>query len=337
VDDQPFTVKAVGYAPTPVGIDPTVTEPYGDYFTSEYASFWKRDLPLIRALGANTVKLWGWNNINNHKDFLDALLADKDHPLFVIPTFFIGPSVYPNLADPNTKAKAISDFDLFLNNIANHPAVLFYNLGSDLNADWNYGFEKDAVFDLLNTLAVRVKVVEIANPRPVSTAVNDANSIPTIKQYDGNTKLDLWSLNIYRGCSFGSLFRDYSAASARPLFISEFGIDAYDDLRQALGEQQQADCYDQQWHEIETNSSIVIGGAIVEYVDEFWKAKNAQVDARHIGCPNYNPLVQMNCGYQNDNFPDRYANSAYFGIVDVNQRPRIAYSLLQKAWNGTNN
>jgi len=266
---------------------------------------------------------------------LDALIEDKDNPLFVIPTFFIGPSVYSNLADPAVKTKVLLDFDKFIGHIANHPSVLFYNLGSDLNADWNYGAEKDAVFDVLNSLAAHLKVIEIANPLPVSTAINDDYGVPTIKQYDTTTLLDLWSVNVYRGCTFGTLFKDFQFASSRPLFISEFGIDAYDDVHLAVDEQQQADCYAKQWPEIETNSSVTVGGAIVEYGDQFWKGKNAQADARHPGCPNYNPAIQTNCGYTNLNFPDKYANSAYFGIVDSNFRTRLAVSELNKLWNTT--
>jgi len=329
VNGSPFTVKAVGYAPTPEGTDPTVTAPYGDYFTAQYSAFWKRDLPLIAKSGANAVKLWGWNNAQSHTAFLAEAVANN---LFVIPTFFIGPSVYANLADPTTQAKVLSDFNSFLSDVGNNPAVLFYNLGSDLNADWNYGAEISSVFTVLNSLVARLKIVEIANPRPTSTAINDGNSIPTISIYDPTTLLDLWSVNVYRGCSFGALFSTFKAASSRPLFLSEFGIDAYNDLQQAVNQQQHANCFVSQWGEIMGNSSITIGGSVVEYVDEFWKGKQAQADARHPGCPNYNPAIQTNCGYTNNNFPDNYANSAYYGLVDSKFTPRLAYTALQKLW-----
>lgn len=43
-----FYFSAVGYAPVPIGSDPTVQPPYGDYFTSNYASIYKRDLTILR-------------------------------------------------------------------------------------------------------------------------------------------------------------------------------------------------------------------------------------------------------------------------------------------------
>src|SRR5665647_826746 len=69
VDGLPYEMKGVGYAPTPIGVDPEVTPPYGDYFTSDYSSIYMRDLPLLREMGANTIRLWGWNNNANHTDF----------------------------------------------------------------------------------------------------------------------------------------------------------------------------------------------------------------------------------------------------------------------------
>jgi len=319
----------VGYAPTPIGVDATVTPPYGDYFTSKYAEFWARDLPIIKAVGANAVRLWGWDITADHKAFLDAVQAAD---LFVIPTFYMAPGTYPNLADPATKSKVYGDFDQFLKAINHHPAVLFYILGSDLNADWNYGFEKDVLFEVLNGLAVRAKTLEATNPRPVTTGLNDQLSVQTIKAFDTATKLDFWSVNVYRGCDFGTLFKEFTASSSRPLFISEFGIDAWDDVASAVNEEAQAQCYAKLWSEIQGNNSVAIGGSNTQYVDEWWKSKLAQADARHPSCPNYNATKHANCGYPNDNFPDKYANQAWFGIVDAEFKLRRAYNQLQELW-----
>lgn len=88
--------------------------------------------------------------------------------------------MYPNLADPATQAKVLTDLTTFITSIKQNPGVLFYLIGSDLNADWNYGFEKDVLFRFLNTLAAEVKKLEPDNPHPVSTAINDQDSIGTI-------------------------------------------------------------------------------------------------------------------------------------------------------------
>lgn len=42
VNGNPFTIKGVGYAPTPIGDDPETGPPYGDYFTPDYSSIYDR-------------------------------------------------------------------------------------------------------------------------------------------------------------------------------------------------------------------------------------------------------------------------------------------------------
>lgn len=69
VNGGPFTIKGAGYSPVPVGTDPENTPPYGDYLTSDYSGIYGRDLPLLRQMGANTIRLWGWNNSSEHQAF----------------------------------------------------------------------------------------------------------------------------------------------------------------------------------------------------------------------------------------------------------------------------
>ena len=61
--------------------------------------------------------------------------------------------------------------------------------------------------------------------------------------------IDIWGSNVYRGPSFGTLFLDYQKKSSKPLYISEYGADAYhmnDPLNPILAgvvnETEQADC-----------------------------------------------------------------------------------------------
>jgi len=332
VNGVPFIAKAVGYSPIPIGVDPTLTAPYGDYFTNANNSFYLRDVPIIKALGANVIRLWGWNIAADHSDFLDLAAANK---LYVIPTFYMGPGTYPNLADPNVVSKALADFKVFLDAIKNHPAVLFYLIGEDLNADWNYGPERDALYSLLDKLAAYGLSQQPENEtRPFSSALNDQHAIPDITQYEATTpNIWLWSINAYRGCTFKGLLSQFTSASKRALFVSEFGIDAYNDQRMVLDEASQATCAVGLWEEIVNGSAV--GGSVTEYQDEWWKGKLGQNDARHPGCPSYNASAHTTCGYPAD-FPDLYANQAWFGIVNEDYGPRVAFQSLQKIWDKTN-
>jgi len=54
----------------PGGDDSDTMEPYGDYFTSIHSGLYTRDLPLLRQMGANTVRLER-GQPGRHRDFLD--------------------------------------------------------------------------------------------------------------------------------------------------------------------------------------------------------------------------------------------------------------------------
>jgi len=331
VDSKVFQVRAIGYSPTPPGADATITPPYGDYFTQNYSDIYLKDIPVLKSLGANVLRLWGWNNSANHTHFLDAVHAQG---LWVIPTFYMGVGTYPNLADPKVAQQVVDDFHTFMYSIDEHPAVLLYELGEDLNADWNYGPERDILYPLLNKLAaIGEGILPINESRPFSTALNDQHAIPDIVQYESvSQNINIWSINVYRGCEFGYLFANFSTASKKPLLISETGIDAYNDAALALDETMQANCLTSLWNQIASNSSVAVGGTFTEFIDEWWKGKLGQNDARHPGCPNYDPAVHSNCGYPNEGFPDLYANQGWFGLLDYQLNPRKAYFAIQSLW-----
>ena len=58
LDGEPWLMRALCYSPIPVGWDPDWFEPYGDFFTSEYAGIYERDIPLIAAAGVNTLRIY---------------------------------------------------------------------------------------------------------------------------------------------------------------------------------------------------------------------------------------------------------------------------------------
>jgi beta-galactosidase/beta-glucuronidase len=58
VNGQPFTVKGVNYAPIPPGIGPTETTQWGDMFHSGWTHLHDRDIPLMRAAGVNSIRIY---------------------------------------------------------------------------------------------------------------------------------------------------------------------------------------------------------------------------------------------------------------------------------------
>ena len=344
VDGVPFTTKGVGYAPVPICIDPETTSPYGDYFTSDYSSIYTRDMPLLRQMGANTIRLWGWNNAADHTDFLNKAYNNGTNPIYVVVTFWMD---YPDITSHEARAKIKADFKDMVAAHKNYSAVLMWAIGNELNAPWMYGDKLDDLFSLINEMAQEAHLEEGENAHPVTTPLADIDLINTIATYDSAmSHLDAWSVQVYRGPSFGSLFSDYAAVSAKPLAILEYGIDAYDtencDEYENVGIPYQATYAEALWKEIEANSDVCFGGSIMAYSDEWWKGKYGQASGcpDSCGCPDYDPGCHSKCGYPIDSHPDGFSNEEWWGIMrtidngsapDIMQ-PRAVYYTLQSLW-----
>jgi len=343
VDGAPFTIKGVVYSPVPIGIDPETTPPYGDYFTSDHSAIYDRDLPLLRQMGVNTIRIMGWNNEADHSDFLDKAYNGGIDPIYVIVTFWMGPPLYTDISTPSARIKIKSDFRAMVAAHKNHPAILMWSIGNELNAPWMYGDRLDDLFRLINEMADEAHQEEGTNYHPVITPLVDSDLINTISVYDASMNfLDAWGVNVYRGQSFGTLFDEYQAVSSKPLVILEFGIDAYDnqhnDEYENIGLPYQAIYVHDLWKEIEANRDVCSGGVIMAYSDEWWKGKFST----DTGCPDNDPSFHSKCGYATAAHPDGYANEEWWGIMrsldngdapDI-MEPREIYYTLQYLWRG---
>ena len=75
--DQPLLVRGVTYSPTPIGKDMSASEASQrvyDFFTEGSSDLWRRDLPLMREAGINSVRVYELRagNGQDHTAFLDA-------------------------------------------------------------------------------------------------------------------------------------------------------------------------------------------------------------------------------------------------------------------------
>ncbi|NTU43143.1 MAG: hypothetical protein HGA78_08860, partial [Nitrospirales bacterium] len=342
LNGEPFTIRGIGYAPTPIGTDPETTAPFGDYFTAKWSGIHDRDLPLLRQMGANTVRLWGWENTADHHAFLDKAFNNGVDPVYVIAGFSIKPGRNIDPADPaNERAAIKEEFRQMVATHKNHPAILLWAVGNGLNTNKMYGKTPGHLFSLINEMAEVAHLEEGAGRHPVTTALADTNLISTIAAYDAAIlSLDVWSANVYRGKNFGTLFNDYSAVSSKPLAILEYGIDAYDSVNnneyENLGTAQQAVYAAALWKRIYAASEVCIGGTLTEYSDEWWKGKNA-TDPQ---CQEPDPTLHGLCGNAASVHPDKYANAEWWGVMRTKNNgknldimePRDAYLALKGLW-----
>jgi len=343
VNDVSFQVKGVGYSPIPIGHDPELRAPYGDYFTSDFHKIHERDFPLLRLMGANTLRIWGWQPYADHTRFLDTAYNDGVDPIYMIAGFWIdgAHNIDPNDTN-NMREKIKQDFLDMVKIHKNHPAILMWCIGNELNANWMYGQQLDDMFSLINEMALAAKQIEGRTFHPTTTALVDINFQNVISTYNDRLPgLSVWGVNVYRGKTFTDLFSSYDPVSEKPLIILEFGIDAMNNNTQQEyelnGAPEQSEYARALWREIDQNKATCIGGSIMSYVDEWWKGKHAPDPL----CSDHDPLEHGLCGYSSRAHPDGYANEEWWGIMRTIKdgsnidkvQPRNLYYELQKIWN----
>jgi hypothetical protein len=137
--------------------------------------------------------------------------------------------------------------------------------------------------------------------------------------------VDMWGVNVYPGTDVRCYFDYYERLSAKPVVVTEFGVDAYDDVAGSEDQESQATWDALQWRAIRANS---LGGTVMAYNDEWWKA----------GAPS----VHGTGGFPRDTHPDRFSNEEWWGMVSVANTgglcdeitPRQAYFALQQEFGG---
>jgi hypothetical protein len=322
-DGAPFQVRGVCYQPTPIGENPSAAPPYGDYFTAGYAALAARDLPNLRTLGANVIRVYNWDPAADHRAFLDACYNGGVDPIFVLINRWIDPAT--NWSNAGAVDAIRQQFVQIDAGLGSHPAVLGIVLGNEANIQNGNGANA-AFWAAMNSIAGSIK--QRTPSRLVSVAITDA--IPQIAARDASMgSLDFWCVQTYRGTTLGTLFTEYAAASSRPLVLTEFGTDAlnhvtgqpYPNNAELVGTTVAG-----LWREIAANAAICAGGCVFEYADEWWKSGN--------------PSVHDIGGFPLGGLPDGYANEEWWGLYAISDNgsapdtlsPRATVAALRAAW-----
>lgn len=329
VNDEKFIIKGVGYAPTPIGYYPWEKDVFSD------PDIYSRDLPLLRAMGCNTIRTWV--KVTS-KDFLDACYNNGQNPIYVIMGFWFDANQV--VINSTLRQQTINEFISYVNTFKDHPAVLMWAIGNENNLNYTASPLRD-LYEFINEMAKAAHLAEGANFHPTiypnggTTTDGGIGTIgESIYKTDDNSMiyLDVWGVNSYKDTypSFGTLFTEYANKSSKPLVITEFGIDAYDNVHSTTYETTQASWTVQLWDEIEANSDICCGGCIMAYSDEWWKNNDDAND----------PDFHHTTGAARDDQPDKFSNEEWYGIMAIADNgnapdiltPRKVYYELQKKW-----
>ncbi|WP_420441979.1 glycoside hydrolase family 2 TIM barrel-domain containing protein [Candidatus Palauibacter sp.] len=262
-------------------------------------------------------------------------------------------SANTDYSDPRARAVLTAEIEELVDEFKGTPGLLMWLLGNENNYGlvWNSAEtedlpegEADAVrarhmYSLFGEVARRIK--EIDPSRPVAMANGDLQYLDIIAEEVPD--VDVFGANVYRGVSFGQLFREVDDVLDRPVMFTEFGADAWDARNMREDQTTQARYLIGQWREIYEQSAgkgmvgNSIGGLTFQWTDGWWKF--GQEDRLDIQDTN---ASWANGGYVEDFVEgDNNMNEEWWGIVakgptELNNLyelfPRAAYYALQEAY-----
>lgn len=325
-----YAMAGVNWSPASRGTNTTPFDPNNaDVRRPEFSIWATTDIPLMKGMNVNTVRLYidpGFDNVG--RAVLDQLYSSG---IMVILTV-------DDAINNETRAKQVVSF------YKNHPAILMWMLGSEWNI--NHYFQSNKFPSVLDAaLATENAAREIKmldSNHPVATSYGEIDipgeglRLADTLNYVQNvcTSVDVWSLNIYRGNTFGNLFSQWALISGKPMFIGEFGTDAFRSTtttnppQGAVDETMQAEWNLSLWNDIAVNlsakdaSRMALGGLLFEFNDEWWKVPP--------------PGSQQPNGFAlAGGHPDGFANEEFFGAVTIDRVPRQVYSVLTAAFENT--
>jgi hypothetical protein len=322
LDDQRFIMRGVCYNPTPAGQDGR-RPPHGDYFTGDWRAVYRRDLPRMREMGVNCVRVYGWSATADHTEFLDLAWNGGKQPIHVLIGRWIDP--YTDWRSVPAVAALKAEWAAVVQRARDHPATLGYMVGNELNqAPGNRSLPQ--LWPALNEIAGEIRRHDTNHL--VTTALSDHELVSHLRAAERfGTNFNVLGVQVYRGAGFKGLFEEFAAASRKPLFVTEFGMDAFNARygREFMENAQlPADVVTALWKELVKNSAIASGGAVFSWCDEWWK---------HGRAASHDPG-----GWPNGAFPDGQADEEWWGLHRVHSgnpdvlEPRAAFEALKKLW-----
>ncbi|MDD2752234.1 MAG: glycoside hydrolase family 2 TIM barrel-domain containing protein, partial [Candidatus Omnitrophica bacterium] len=361
VDDKPYTIQGVTYAPTKIGESPdngTQTNWMEDDFNKNskadgpYDAFVDKnkndkqdadepavgDFKLMKEMGLNTIRLYH-QPFTLHKEILRDLY--DNYGIMIIMGDFFGKYAIGSGApwSPGTdytneeqKKKMTESVLKMVQEHKDEPYVLFWLLGNEnvYGYGCNADKEPDAFFKFANEVALKIKEIDPNHP----VAICSGDNLYLDKFAADAPDIDIFGTNAYRGdFGFGLLWRQVKEYAGKPVFITEFGCPAYGEGKSLdEAENLQAEYHRGCWEDIEGNMAFQsgegnsIGAVVFEWLDEWWKA--------------YEPFVHDTKGLFTGPFPDGYMHEEWLGVTSQGagkvspflRQLRQAYYTYKKMW-----
>ncbi len=320
----PYIMKGVCWSPASIGTPgPDGTEKNETGMRKQFSLWCDTDLPLIKQMNANTIRTFmdfGLDDTGkNWKYILDKCY--ENGIMVILP-------VDRSIAD-------MTRIQQVVNKYKDHPAILMWVIGNEWNIWRFYGAFPDLDQSVAAAEAAAQLVKSLDPNHPVVSSYGDPNAPSPGETQDiiinRCPSFDVWAFNIYRGSTFTDLFARWKnicdASVRKPMYLNEFGCDAYDINKNREDQDAQRNWEYYQWDHIrrnlsaENDSRVCVGANVFEFSDEWWKA----------GDPDH----QQPDGWYTSNSPDGHASEEWWGLATIDRIPRKAYYLFQQFYGGT--
>lgn len=255
-------------------------------------------------------------------------------------------------SNPAVRELLLKETKDMVNEYKNTPGVLMFLLGNENNYGlfWR-GAEtenvpmqdrkstKDAasLYKLFNDATVAMKAVD--NSHPVAICNGDLLFLDLITKECKD--IDVLGLNVYRGTSFTDTYERVKKENGKPVMLTEFGADAFNELSLSEDQENQAKYLVRNWEEIYANAAGMgkagnsLGGFTFQFSDGWWKTgqtTNLDIHDADASWSNGGYLYDYKVGQNN-------MNEEWFGICakgPTNETgtyelyPRAAYYALKE-------
>jgi len=360
VSGKPYVVKGVCYEPIPIG----ASHEY-DWWSDPYKP-WLADGKLMKEMGVNTVRIY---QTGENPESVKTVIRDL-YQKFGIRTIlghWMGFWEYPCplYGDKAFEAKIRGEVLDMVNTYKDEPGVLLWILGNENNYSclgqvnpWSTDeidleaspqkrkeMRGRVYYSFINDITKEIHKID--QNHPVALGNGELIMLDAARLYCPD--IDLVACIIYRGKTFGNLFKALKVTFDKPLLLSEFGADAYDAFKHKEAQEWQAFFLEAQWRQVydnlassRTGEGNCLGGTMFEWTDEWWKHNPVDAESWKVHDPESN---WSNGSYYFDILAPKNMNmnEEWFGIVALSDTekeggldkriPRKAYYIIRDFWN----
>jgi len=358
VDGRPYIVKGVCYSPIPIGKNHEY-----DWWSDPHKP-WLVDGKLMQEMGINTIRLY-----QAHDDIAKVKMVVGDlyekYGIRTILGSWLGFWEYPCpfYGDKKFRDRVKQEVADMVNSLKGEPGILLWVLGNENNYSclghvnpWSSeeidrepdpqkqkNMRAEIYYSFVNEIAEELHRIDPNHP----VALGNGELVGLEYANKFAQKVDLVACIIYRGKTFGNLFRSLRATFDKPVLISEFGADCYDAYSKKEDQNMQAFFLESQWRQIYENlagnkrgAGNCLGGTMFEWTDEWWKHNPDDP----VGWSEHDKASNWTNGsyyYDIKVEGNKNMNEEWFGIVAVSQgpageldmrSPRKAYYVIREFW-----